>query len=67
MHEQIAHDATVLAAKAAPAAAVIATGATGVVTWSDVAYMCTALYMLAQTLLLLPKYRKEWDEWRKRK
>lgn len=67
MSQQIAQDATVMAAKAAPAAAVIVTGVTGAVDWSEVAYMCTALYMLAQTLLLLPKYRTEWRNWRKGK
>ncbi len=66
MSQQLAQDAAVVGMKAAPGAAVIATGATGVVNWSDIAYMMTALYMLAQIILLAPQYIKIIRGWRKK-
>lgn len=53
---QAAQDTAVAVAKAAPAIGVAATGATGAIDWSAVAYMLTALYMVLQILLLAPKY-----------
>jgi hypothetical protein len=43
---------------------VAATGATGAVDWSAVAYMLTALYMVLQILLLAPKYRQMLRDWK---
>lgn len=43
---QAAQDTAIAFAKAAPAIGVAATGATGAVDWSAVAYMLTALYMV---------------------
>lgn len=64
MKQQMAQDAAIAGAKAAPGVAVAVTGVTGAVNWSDIAYMLTALYMLAQVLLLIPQYRKMLREWR---
>ncbi|TKA90385.1 hypothetical protein [Halopseudomonas bauzanensis] len=61
---QVIQDTGIAAAKAAPAVAVAATGATGAVDWTSVAYMLTALYMVLQILLLVPKYRQMFREWR---
>lgn len=61
---QVVQDTAVAAAKASPAVVVAATGATGAVDWTSVAYMLTALYMVLQILLLVPKYRDMFREWR---
>ncbi|HDS1696318.1 MULTISPECIES: hypothetical protein [unclassified Pseudomonas] len=61
---QAAQDTAVALAKAAPAIGVAATGVTGTVDWSAVAYMLTALYMVLQILLLIPKYRQMLRDWR---
>ncbi|POG04537.1 hypothetical protein BGP82_25185 [Pseudomonas putida] len=60
---QAAQDTAIAVAKAAPAIGVAATGATGTVDWSSVAYMLTALYMVLQILLLVPKYRQMLRNW----
>lgn len=54
-------------AKASPAIGVAATGATGTVDWSAVAYMLTAVYMVLQILLLVPKYRQMLRGWRSKR
>ena len=61
---QAAQDTAIAVVKAAPAIGVVATGATGAVDWSSVAYMLTALYMVLQILLLVPKYRQMLRDWR---
>ncbi|WJR28853.1 MULTISPECIES: hypothetical protein [Pseudomonas] len=61
---QAAQDTAIAVAKAAPAIGVAATGATGTVDWSAVAYMLTALYMVLQIVLLAPKYRQMLSNWR---
>ncbi|MCL8302181.1 hypothetical protein [Pseudomonas mosselii] len=61
---QAAQDTAVALAKAAPAIGVAATGATGTVDWSSVAYMLTALYMVLQIVLLAPKYRQMLRDWK---
>ncbi|NBK40047.1 hypothetical protein EON09_16120 [Pseudomonas soli] len=61
---QAAQDTAIAVAKAAPAIGVAATGATGTVDWSSVAYMLTALYMVLQILLLAPKYRQMLRNWK---
>lgn len=61
---QVAQDTAVALAKASPAIGVAATGVTGAVDWSAVAYMLTALYMVLQILLLIPKYRQMLLDWR---
>ena len=61
---QAAQDTAIAVAKAAPAIGVAATGATGAVDWSAVAYMLTALYMVLQIVLLAPKYRQMLSNWR---
>ncbi|WP_060489165.1 hypothetical protein [Pseudomonas sp. NBRC 111121] len=61
---QAAQDTAIAVVKAAPAIGVAATGATGAVDWSAVAYMLTALYMLLQIVLLAPKYRQMLRDWR---
>ena len=61
---QAAQDKAIAVVKAAPAIGVAATGATGAVDWSSVAYMLTALYMVLQILLLVPKYRQMLRDWR---
>jgi len=61
---QAAQDTAVALAKAAPAIGVAATGVTGTVDWSAVAYMLTAIYMVLQILLLIPKYRQMLRDWR---
>ena len=48
---QAAQDTAIAIVKASPAIGVAATGATGAVDWSAVAYMLTALYMVLQILL----------------
>ncbi len=63
--QQAAQDTALAAAKVAPAAFVAATGATGTVDWTSVAYMLTALYMVLQIALLAPKYRKMFRDWRR--
>lgn len=62
--QQVAQDTGVAFAKAAPALGVAATGATGAIDWSAVAYMLTALYMVLQILLLVPKYRQMFRDWK---
>lgn len=61
---QAAQDTVIAVAKAAPAIGVAATGATGAVDWTSVAYMLTALYMVLQIVLLVPKYRQMLRDWR---
>lgn len=61
---QAAQDTVIAVAKAAPAIGVAATGATGAVDWSAVAYMLTAFYMVLQIVLLVPKYRQMLRDWR---
>ena len=61
---QAVQDTAVAAAKVAPAIGVAATGVTGTVDWSAVAYMLTALYMVLQTILLIPKYRQMLRDWK---
>ena len=61
---QAAQDTAIAVVNAAPAIGVAATGATGAVDWSSVAYMLTALYMVLQILLLVPKYRQMLRDWR---
>lgn len=63
---QAAQDTAMAVIKASPAIGVAATGATGAVDWSSVAYMLTALYMVLQILLLAPKYRQMLREWRRK-
>ncbi len=61
---QAAQDTVMAVIKASPAIGVAATGATGAVDWSSVAYMLTALYMVLQILLLAPKYRRMLRDWK---
>jgi len=61
---QAAQDTAIAAAKASPAIFVAATGAAGTVDWTSVAYMLTALYMVLQIVLLIPKYRQMIRDWR---
>lgn len=61
---QAVQDTAIAAAKAAPAALVAGTGMSGAVDWNSVAYMLTALYMLLQIVLLVPKYRQMLKGWR---
>lgn len=61
---QAAQDTVIAVAKVSPALGVAATGVTGAVDWSAVAYMLTALYMVLQILLLVPKYRKMLRDWK---
>ncbi|MCD5982750.1 hypothetical protein V2K64_13130 [Pseudomonas alliivorans] len=61
---QVAQDTAIALVKASPAIGVAATGATGTVDWSSVAYMLTAFYMVLQILLLIPKYRQMLRDWR---
>lgn len=61
---QAAQDTLIAVAKAAPAIGVAATGATGTVDWSAVAYMLTAVYMVLQIVLLVPKYRQMLRDWK---
>ena len=63
---QTVQDTAIAIAKAAPAIGVAATGATGAVDWSAVAYMLTALYMVLQIFLLVPKYRQMLRDWRRK-
>lgn len=60
---QAAQDTAIAVAKASPAIGVAATGVTGAVDWSAVAYMLTAFYMVLQIVLLIPKYRQMLREW----
>jgi hypothetical protein len=62
--QQAVQDTAMAFAKASPALGVAATGATGAVDWSAVAYMLTALYMVLQILLLAPKYRQMLRDWK---
>ncbi len=64
---QAAQETMVAVGKAAPAVAVAATGATGAIDWTSIAYMLTALYMALQIVLLIPKYRQMFRDWRNRK
>ncbi len=61
---QAAQDTVIAVAKVSPALGVAATGVTGAVDWSAVAYMLTALYMVLQILLLVPKYRQMLRDWK---
>lgn len=61
---QAAQDTAIALAKASPAIGVAATGATGAVDWSAVAYILTAIYMVLQILLLAPKYRQMMRDWK---
>ena len=61
---QVVQDTAIAVVKASPAIGVAATGATGAVDWSSVAYMLTALYMVLQILLLAPKYRRMLRDWK---
>ena len=61
---QAAQDTAIALAKASPAIGVAATGVTGAVDWSAVAYMLTALYMVLQIFLLVPKYRQMVRDWK---
>lgn len=61
---QAIQDTGIAAAKVAPAVVVAATGVTGTVDWTSVAYMLTALYMVLQIVLLIPKYRQMIRDWR---
>ena len=61
---QAAQDTAIAIVKASPAIGVAATGVTGAVDWSAVAYMLTALYMVLQILLLAPKYRQMLRDWK---
>ncbi|MEZ2876906.1 hypothetical protein ACBQ28_17415 [Pseudomonas lundensis] len=63
---QAAQDTAMAVIKASPAIGVAATGATGAVDWSAVAYMLTALYMVLQILLLAPKYRQMLRDWKRK-
>lgn len=63
---QVAQDTTIAVIKVAPAIGVAATGATGTVDWSSVAYMLTALYMVLQIVLLVPKYRQMLRDWKQK-
>ena len=63
---QAAQDTVMAVVKASPAIGVAATGATGAVDWSSVAYMLTALYMVLQILLLAPKYRQMLRDWKRK-
>jgi membrane protein YdbS with pleckstrin-like domain len=62
--DQVAQDTAIALVKVSPAIGVAATGVTGTVDWSAVAYMLTALYMVLQILLLVPKYRQMLHDWR---
>ncbi len=57
-------DTAIALAKASPAIGVAATGVTGAIDWSAVAYMLTAIYMVLQILLLVPKYRQMLRDWK---
>lgn len=61
---QAAQDTAIALVKVSPAIGVAATGVTGAVDWSAVAYMLTALYMVLQILLLAPKYRQMLRDWK---
>ena len=61
---QAAQNTAMAIVKASPAIGVAATGATGAVDWSAVAYMLTALYMVLQIVLLAPKYRQMLRDWK---
>jgi membrane protein YdbS with pleckstrin-like domain len=63
---QAAQDTAIALVKASPAIGVAATGVTGAVDWSSVAYMLTALYMVLQILLLAPKYRRMLRDWKEK-
>lgn len=61
---QVAQDTAIAVVKVSPAIGVAATGATGAVDWTSVAYMLTALYMVLQIVLLVPKYRQMLRDWK---
>lgn len=61
---QAAQDTAIAFVKASPAIGVAATGATGAIDWSAVAYMLTAFYMVLQIVLLVPKYRQMLRDWK---
>jgi len=61
---QAAQDTAIALAKVSPAIGVAATGVTGAIDWSAVAYMLTALYMVLQIVLLAPKYRQMLRDWK---
>lgn len=61
---QVAQDTAIAVVKVSPAITVAATGATGTVDWTSVAYMLTALYMVLQIVLLVPKYRQMLRDWK---
>lgn len=61
---QVAQDTAIAVVKVSPAIGVAATGATGTVDWTSVAYMLTALYMVLQIVLLVPKYRQMLRDWK---
>ena len=61
---QVAQDTAIAVVKVSPAIGVAATGATGAVDWTAVAYMLTALYMVLQIVLLVPKYRQMLRDWK---
>ena len=61
---QAAQDTAMAVIKASPAIGVAATGATGAVDLSSVAYMLTALFTLLQIVLLVPKYRQMLRDWK---
>jgi hypothetical protein len=63
---QAAQDTAIAFVKASPAIGVAATGATGAIDWSAIAYMLTALYMVLQILLLAPKYRQMLRDWKRK-
>lgn len=63
---QFANEVTVAIAKASPALAVVGTGVTGTINWTDVAYGLTAAYMLLQIILLIPKYRDMFRNWKQK-
>jgi len=66
MSANLSNEATMAVAKAAPGIAVAATSVTGAIDWSATAYMLTAGYMALQILLLIPKYRQMFRDWRKK-
>lgn len=64
MSSQLTNEATMAVAKAAPGIAVVATSVTGAIDWNATAYMLTAAYMALQIVLLVPKYRQMFRDWR---
>jgi len=66
MSNHLANEAGVAIAKASPGIAVVATSMTGAVDWNEFAYMLTAAYMALQIVLLIPRYRQMFRDWRKK-